>query len=184
MRVAQLVSTITLAAICAACAFGDAVVLSPRQLAAYDVNVLPYVAGHGLLAEISGDPFPAADGQLAAAVAEALARHHFGPIFPVYLERPEGFRSPYRAVMVFDPAPAPGRTTLCERVPDSQPDGERLRVAAAFCASDQLLSSVSGSVGGVIGPGDARFRQLLSQVSTELFPPFDDRGANADRFLP
>jgi hypothetical protein len=184
MRVIEFAVAITLVAAAVGCAAGDGVVLSPRQLAAYDVSDLPYVAGHGLLAEIAGAPFAAADGQLRTVVVDALARRHFGPVFPVHTARPKGFVSPYRVVMVFHPVPAPGRATLCERVPRSQADGERIRVSAAFCAGEQLLSSIRGSVAAVEGPGDPRFRRLLSQISTELFPPFDDRGANSDEFLP
>ena len=184
MRVIEFAVAITLVAAGAGCAADDGVVLSPRQLAAYDVSDLPYVAGHGLLAEIAGSPFPAADEQLKEAVTDVLARGHFGPVFPVHTERPAGFVSPYRVVMVFDPVIAPGRATLCESVPGSQADGERVRVSAAFCAGEQLLSSVKGSVRGVRGPDDPRFHDLLSRISTELFPPFDDRGANSDEFLP
>lgn len=168
----------------AGCASSEGVVLSPRQLAAYDLADLPYVADRGLLAEIRGNPFGQDDAALAAEVKDALARRHFGPVFPVHTERPQGFVSPYRVVMVFDPAPYAGRASLCERAPASQPNGERVRVRAAFCASDQLLSYVSGSVVGAAGPEDPRFRHLLTLIATELFPPYDNRRGDQDGLLP
>lgn len=159
----------------AGCADGGSVVLSPRRMAAYDVGSLSYVADRGLLAEIVGNPFKTDKQGLDAVVSEVLSSHHFGPVFPVVTEPSPDFRSPYRVVMVFNPAPAAGRATLCERVPESLPPGDVVRVAAAFCASDKLLTSLKGSISGASGPDDPRFRRLIGLVSLELFPPFDDR---------
>lgn len=156
---------------------GAGVQVSPRYMSSYTTDDVRYAAKEGIHAEIVGSPFAAeAQDRLEAVITESIARSHFGPTLPVYIEPPEDFISPYRVIMVFNPTTR--SYPLCENTPEAGPSDGVVRVAAAFCDSDRSLTEVKGSAADVQDPGDARFRQLIGTMTSELFPPFDERDDN------
>ncbi len=53
------------------------------------------------------------------------------------------------------------------------PQDGRLKVIAAFCAgSHQVSTNVHGIVHGVTSPKDEGFRDMMTQVTWWLMPPF------------
>ena len=161
----------------AGCVGSTGVQVSPRYMSSYTTDDVRYAAKEGVRAEIVGNPFAAeAQDQLEAVITESIAHDHFGPTLPVYTEPPEDFISPYRVVMVFNPTTR--SYPLCEDTPEAGPNDGTVRVAAAFCASDRSLTEVKGSASDVQGPDDPRFRELISTMTLELFPPFDERDDN------
>lgn len=161
----------------AGCLGTTGVQVNPRYMGSYTTDDVRYAAKEGVLAEIVGSPFAAeAQDRLEAVITESIARSHFGPTLPVFTEPPEDFVSPYRVVMVFNPTTR--SYPLCANTPEAGPGGGTVRVAAAFCASDRSLTEVKGTAVDVQGPDDARFRRLIGTMTTELFPPFDERDDN------
>ena len=154
-------------------AMGD-VVLSPTSFyPAYTPTVLNYAASRGgMPTEILGNPFQVPEEELARAVTRMMTGSHFGPPVRFLTETPEDFASPYRVVLLFDSKPHHTTLKLCGEDARSlvrQSNGV-LRVHAALCANDKPLTSVSGRVSGASGPGDARFRKLIGQITINLFP--------------
>jgi len=163
----------------AGCAGSTDVRVSPRYMGPYTTSDVRYAAKEGVRAEIVGNPFaPDARDELEAVITESIARDHFGPRLPVYTEPPEDFISPYRVVMVFNPIAR--SYPMCAEMPESGPGDGTVHVVAAFCASDQVLTELKGRASGVQSPDDPRFRELISTMTTELLPPFDERHDDND----
>ena len=130
----------------------------------------------GIHTVVFGNPFNVEKEQLDALITETMFRAHPGPVVRFLTERPEGSRSPYRVVMLFNPTGNAQIQKLCEN--PNQPTegrGASVRLAAAFCANDIRESSGIGSVPAVDGPDDPAFKQLVRAVTRQLFPrDFDD----------
>ncbi len=174
----SLLSLVILAGAGAACTSTD-VVLSPTSYyGAYTPTVLNYAAtSGGILVEVVGNPFDAPKGDLERAITGAMTGSHFGPNVDFVTTPPEGFRSPYRIVMVFDSTQGYTQHKLCSQTESIEPDaGESVRVNAALCAAEKPLTGVTGWVSDVTGPDDPKFRRLISQITTSLLPP-----SNPDR---
>ena len=45
-----------------------------------------------------------------------------------------------------------------------------VQVAASFCGSGSLISTTSGWIDSSTGPDDPAFAQLITQITTDLFP--------------
>ena len=171
----------------AACA-GAAIVQPAIVTATYDPSVLQYIASRGgLPTEVVGNPFNAPDEQVHSVVRETMARSHFGPKFPFLAEKPQGFASPYRMVVVLIPAPGAAYHKLCAGAAASQagkPAGGEVRVAAALCATDRMITSTKGRVAGAREPQDPAFVGLIAQVSHALFPLRDEKDRDRMDWLP
>jgi len=169
-----------------ACAAGD-VMVNQRYLGRYSLADRNYAASRGLNTEIIGNPFTAAEDDLRSVVVEEIRDGHFGQPFRM-LSEDQADRSIYKVVFLFGQQPS-GYRAICAAEPgDGAPagggGGGEIRVRAAFCAGDALLTSTRGRVLGARSPDDPRFRRLISQIGFELFPPFDDKiGDNDGNFL-
>ena len=151
------------------------VVLSPTSYdGVYTPTVLNYAAtSGGILVEVVGNPFDAPKAELERATTDAMTGSHFGPAVDFVTTKPEGFRSPYRIVLVFDPTQGYTPSKLCRQTQYIEPGtGEIVKAHAVLCAGAKALTGVSGRVGDVTGPDDSQFRHLISQITTNLLPPF------------
>ncbi len=160
------------------------VVLSPTSFyAAYTPTVLNYAATHGgILMEVVGNPFDAPQKDLEQAITQSMTGSHFGLKVAFATTPPEEFASPYRVVMVFDAAQNHTDSKLCRFDHGIDPQtGDKVRVHSALCAKDKPLTAVSGEVADASGPGDPRFRQLIRQITVNLFPPFNPDRRDSDR---
>ncbi len=169
----SLLSLVILAGAGSACLSTD-VVLSPTSFdGAYTPTVLNYSAtSGGMLVEVIGNPFDAPKADLERSITGAMTDSHFGPHVDFVTTPPEGFRSPYRIVMVFDSNQGYTQIKLCGQTGSISPEpGESVRVHTALCAAEKPLTGVSGRVGEVTGPDDPKFRRLISQITTNLLPP-------------
>jgi hypothetical protein len=161
----------------------DRVVLSPTS---FYITYTPFVVNSasttgGILVEIVGNPFDVPQADLERAVTTAMTGSHFGPPVDFVTTKPEGFRSPYRIVLVFDATRGYTEAKLCKDGKSIEPGtgGDYVKVNAALCAADQPLTGVNGRVGGLTGPDDPKFRRLMSQITTNLLPPYNpDRRRN------
>ena len=173
MRISALVG---LGLLCAGCA--DATrVYNVEQRPSYDVTEYGYAAGRRDLATIvRGDPFGMGEERFEDALVEALERHPPRPQPTNFTTEPGPSARPYyHAVFLFDAPPATGWTGLCQtppQVPEVDTDGV-VRLTAAFCRGQGVLTKATGEVAGVTGVDDPRFDALLGQVVIALVPVTD-----------
>jgi hypothetical protein len=161
-----------------ACA-GTATVQPANITSAWEPGILQYIASRGgLPTKIVGNPLLAPDEQVHATVRDTMAKSHFGPDFPFLAEAPQGFSSPYRMVVVLDAVASPAYHKLCAEpgLPGAakKADGGEVRVSAALCAGDSMVTGTAGRVSGVRDPADPAFIALIAQVSHELLPRKDE----------
>jgi len=169
----SLLSLVVLAGAASACTSTD-VVLSPTSYyGAYTPSVLNYSAtSGGILVEVVGNPFDVPKADLESAITSAMTGSHFGQQVDFVTTPPEGFRSPYRILILFDPTQNYTANKLCKQGKSIQPGtGEIVKVHAALCANGAALTGVSGRIGGVTGQDDPQFRRLISQITMNLLPP-------------
>lgn len=162
------------------CTAGE-VQVSPRYMTYYTLMDRNYAASRGLATELIGNPFDVPESELRRVVVDTIRTSHFGQPFRMLSDAEADHRSPYKVVLAFDQRPG---YALCRSGPsDATPaatDGGDIRVYAAFCARDRILTATRGRVSGATGPDDPRFRRLISQVGFELFPPFDETKGDND----
>ena len=174
---------------------GGVVTNPPSVTGTYDFQTLDYIAAKGgMVTEIIGNPFNAPKAEVEAVVNRILAQSHPGQRFPFFSQVPEGFPSPYRVVVLLNQGTAYSGQRLCGESyllqaretasrPSSQGPGT-VEIAAAFCAREIYLTSVSGRATGVGSLESRTFRKLLNQVGHELFPRRRlDRNGAGDAFF-
>lgn len=153
----------------------------------YYPHLLTYAASKGgMKTDILGSPFGGSDrAQLEETVTRRLSEATPGVKMDYFTEAPAGHSSPYRVVMLFDPAPGQPVHDLCAR-PDlkSQPPGDgEVEVTAAFCQGGKAFTRLDGHVGNVESPSDPAFQDFIGQVARGLFPYSDvERDSGAGDF--
>ena len=161
---------------------GGVVILPASYYSGYKPTVLSYAAAHGgVLVEVQGNPFEVPKDDLERIIVRVMARSHFGPDVAFVTTPPDNFVSPYRVVLLFDSKLGYTALKLCGYDAEANPPQTNgvLRVHAALCANEKPLTSVSGYLTQESSPDDARFRQLIGQITTNLFPPRDpNRGGD------
>ena len=153
---------------------------------AYTPTVLNYSAtSGGMMVEVVGNPFDTPKADLERSITGAMTGSHFGQQVDFVTALPEGFRSPYRIVMVFDSSQNYTEKKLCEQGRSIQPGtGEIVKAHAALCANGAALSGVSGRIGGVASHEDPQFRRFIALMTTNLLPPLNpDRRGHRSGFL-
>jgi hypothetical protein len=145
--------------------------LGKAYFGSYERTAFNHAARNGEVPTVVyGNPFA---GDRAAFAQEVAARmkppaHYGGPVAFTAV----GSSRDHRLAMIFNPASGQSDIGLC-RNQVSKTKGrvqEELRVLAAFCAGERVLSSVRGRVEAISSSADPRFQQLLDQVSLALFP--------------
>ena len=172
------------AGVLAACA---APITTPPQVNSYSPSLLSYVAKRGgMRTEIYGNPFGADQAQVNQAVLRSLEEGSRGPHFPFYDNPPADFKQTAYHVVVAFGSDGPQGYRLCTGPSGGAPtnDGGTVRVSAAFCSGEKVVTSVSGRVQNATGPEDPAFRSLMRQVALALFPSRDLQrdGANGADF--
>jgi hypothetical protein len=92
----------------------------------------------------------------------------------------------FRIVVVFDPTQGYTPSKLCRQIQYLEPGtGEIVKVHTVLCAGGKALTGLFGRVGDVTGPDDPQFSQLISQITTNLLPPFrpNRRGGRSGTFF-
>lgn len=180
-RLASLVGIALIAGALAACA--DAVTVRPTYVGSYHPSMLTYQARQGAMkTEIFGNLFSAPKATLDNAVTGAMSGSIFGRPVQFATAVPPENRSPYRVVMVVNPAKSMASDELCQT--SDYPTGgpaSTLRMEAAFCANGQALTATGGTVAGVQSADDPKFRTLVRQIALALFPVEDPNRDNGDR---
>ena len=159
-----------------------------HYLGNYDPSMLAYAAGEGALyTEIRGNPFNAPKRQVDQMITDTMYGSHFGPLVPFVLEKPEDYRSPYRVLIVFDPDPLRDAANFCrEDVQPGPTELGRIRFVAVLCANEDRETSVALRGSGITSPDDARFRQMVRQMTALILPRKNPtlRSGRDSRFTP
>lgn len=170
----------------AACA-GSVVVQMGNITPKYYPGLVGYIASRGgLPTEVVGNPFDAPDEQVSAVVRETMAKSHFGPDFPFLAEKPLGFSSSYRMVVVLGSNGDTGYHKLCAGVHapgGGESGGAEIRMTAALCVGDSMVTGTTGRVSGVRAPDDPAFAALISQVTHELLPLKNEQMQDRENIL-
>ena len=140
---------------------------------------------HGeMITRVHGTPFSGDAGELERAVTRLMKGANLGPEVD-FTPKPSGKGSdPYHVVMVFNAPRGLSEESICaERLEiEPRPNRDSLTLLTGFCIEDTLLSTSSGSVGGVTTLEDPKFRELVRQVTYSLFPGYDRHDMDADVF--
>jgi hypothetical protein len=143
----------------------------------YDPALLSYAAKEGpVYTEILGNPYSGNQAQEAERVVTvALEEAQFsGRPLTFVSERPQDYRSPFRVVVLFNPAPAAAANKICGDADQPRRDtdnGDEVSIMMVLCQSSSRVSSVSGYTADAAtaeAPGLAR---LLRQAAAEIFSP-------------
>lgn len=130
-----------------------------------------YHGGRDTEVIVYGNPF----GMDARAFAEAVTRHmqgaNAGPSTN-FTTTPANAERNLRVVMAFN-ADTSGYRLCSGRPVAGGPQGETIRLNAAWCWENSPQSSVEAETGAVSGVGDPRFRALVRQTVLNLFPRED-----------
>ncbi|MEM7168868.1 MAG: hypothetical protein AAF530_01765 [Pseudomonadota bacterium] len=149
---------------------------APYQASNYRPVFLGYAAKKGgIYTNVSDAPFPSETTARDQVITRTLEESHFGPPVSFYVDPALQQGSPYRVELAFNPAINASADKLCQssEVPRSDyPD--QIRVMAAFCNSDYLLTSTVAWIPRVDNPADPTFTQLMRQVGVQIFPPQGD----------
>ena len=177
-RLSRTAATAVLGAALTACAAGG-IIIQPPNIGSYDPEMLGYAASRGaLLTQVVGNPFGLPQQEVEAAVVDSMAGVQIGPRVKFSTRVSAAQASPYRVVVLLNPAPGAQVAQLCGAAtqPTTQSIGavsDKLRAMAAFCSDDTVVTSVAGSAAGVRGPKDPAFRGLIRGMVRELFPRRD-----------
>jgi hypothetical protein len=161
-----------LGAVLAGCAAtGDTITHSERY-PAYTGAVMGYAAGgRDLRVDIKGNPTTAAQGDVDHAVLGAMQAAYGGNTH--FTKTPdERARENFRVVLLFDaPANSNGHA-LCADDARATPPGPqgRLRIQAAFCQRQTVLSEVVGEAPAIAGPADPALARLVGRLTLALLP--------------
>ncbi len=112
-RFMRLIVIVSMAAAAASCA-ADGTTVLPLYVGSYDPGMLNYAASKGgMLTEIVGNPFDVPKEEVGRAVTNNMTGSHFGPKVVFTTKASPDNPSPYRVVVLFDPAPNAQAQRLC-----------------------------------------------------------------------
>ena len=152
---------------------------------AYTPQFVNSLAQYGAVpTEVIGNPFDARKERLDEVVTQTARNAHFGQDLNFTTSPPADSISPYRLVVLFNPARNARPERLCSD--SNQPTAaapDRVAVMMAFCSSDYRISSTVGTRGGISGVEDPGLRDLLASTVTVLLPPqrYDINGPESRR---
>lgn len=140
------------------------------------LSTFAYAAANGEMnTVVIGNPFDIPEDALGRVITDTMQGNHYGPRTTFTTTPSPEARSDYRIVMMFDRPRAMNRQQLCGPKAQLQPEprGDRLRLATAFCASNQLLSWVDSSIRTPASPDDPAFRRMIANAIFNLIPSRD-----------
>ncbi len=117
---------------------------------------------HYLRADVSGNPFAIEQSEFDALVSDAIQpRPDLQPT-----------HAGYRVRLAFNGPATTSADHACGTTGGTGNTGGEIRLIAAFCSgSGQALTYLVGSVSGITGAHDPRFRKFVRWAIVRLFPP-------------
>ena len=179
MSIISRFAALSVAGIMLAACGGGALKVRPPYVGSYDPGMLQYAVSKGaILTEVVGNPFDASKEEVDAAVTRSMTGATFGRMARFTTKVSPDNNSPYRVVVLLDPALGAQANRLCSD--PGQPtaaSSDRTRAMAAFCSSDTAITSIAGSTAKAQGIGDPAFGELIQRMTMDLFP-IQDPGIN------
>lgn len=124
-----------------------------------------------VLVELLGEPL-AVGGKLSHSEFAALVGSTFGaePWIKMTADKAKAAQPDFRLIWVVDPVAWLSPDAACQGKAASAPvrRAERLEMRAYFCSEQRTLSAVQGSVKRPASSDDARWQQLVRQMSRQL----------------
>ncbi|MDX1402347.1 MAG: hypothetical protein R3245_10520 [Kiloniellales bacterium] len=170
-----------------ACA--GSVVTTPALIdESYDPNSLAYIVKEGpVLTEIIGQPFAGQEKMVDEVITTTFQETQItGHNISFTTDAAKAGKSPYRMVILFDPAPSANPDKLCESsdgdsIKQAKVTGGpgQIRMLVSFCNSERSGASLMGYV-TADSPTEPQFKKLIQQASLELFSnrSIERRGGN------
>lgn len=163
-----------LAVLISACANLPVTVVRPANIKSHvGLDLVDNIAKYdGVPTVVAGNPFGGPNDRFGATVTETIRGAHFGQDLNFTTTPSADNRSPYRLIVLFNPAPSARPERICDDL--DQPTASRrdgLSVLMVLCSSEHPVVWTVGSRGGVSGTGDPGFRALLRATTLELFQP-------------
>lgn len=164
-------------AVAAACSSTGGVTSVSDNSNRYTPNQVNYATSGGeVRTVILGNPFAMSK----TAFDDSVTRHMEGrPLWSSharYTTQPSAeAQTAYHVAMAFNPPANYDGNDVCanrENAP-AQVSAGYVRVVAAFCSTDERLSDTQAYSGGISGPTDPIFVDLIHQVMIDLFPQRD-----------
>ena len=172
MPVTSRLAALSVAGVVLAACGGGAVKVQPPYIGSYHPGMLQYAISRGaILTEVVGNPFDAPKEEVDAAVTRSMTGATFGKMARFTTKTSPGYGSPYRVVVLLNPALGAQANRLCSD--PGQPTAawpDRIRATAAFCSGDKAITSIAGSTAKVQGPRDPAFSGLIRRMTLDLFP--------------
>ena len=160
----------------------------PRTMASrrptYDSDEFARIAGgRDCHVVIHGNPFQDQgynSETFAESVVAAMQGQNWGPVTRFTARASANTHPDYRVTLLFNGPTSVRASDLCSGTVTNAHSAEntqgRMRVLAAWCKEDSVLSEVSGWIDGVTAPTDRRFVRLIAQVTRDLFPSQTEPG--------
>ena len=171
----------TMGAIAGLLAGCTGVVTGPAHIdSSYDPSVLAYAVKEGpVYTEIVGQPYAAGDDGFQSVVTESLREAQITGRRMEFTADPAlaSQRSPFRVIVLFNPAPYANPRRICENPaqPMRDPEPNRVRAMVAFCNGDYPMASITGHAPAA-SPQAPQFSSLFHQVALEIFSTRSIRG--------
>lgn len=145
------------------------------------LSTFAYAAADGEMnTVVVGNPFDMPKSALDRIVTDAMQGNHYGPRTTFTTTPSPDARAHFRIVMMFDRPRGMDRQQLCGPRENLTPEprGDRLRLATAFCARNELLSWVDSSILTPASADDAAFRRMIANATFNLIPSRDNDPGN------
>ncbi len=149
----------------------------------YRPTLFNYAAGgRDLEVRTIGNPYieqGLADQEFPAFVAASMQGRNLGQPTNFTTTPGETARDRYKVVIAFNPIEPATYRSLCEGEVQSGPTEEKVRVKAAFCqggrsGGQRVLTGVRADVVAEAGPNSEAFQGMMSGVTRDLFPLWDN----------
>ena len=178
-------SLLLTAALLSACS--NMVVTRPAYVdPSYEPVLLSYASKEGpVYTEVIGNPYGEQSAQVEQIITRSLMEAQFsGRQLDFVTQRPADYRSPFKVVVLFNPAPNADAARICEKSDQPQTAGSagEVSVMVALCNSDTRVSSIRGFANTSATPDNPAIAQLIRQVAAEIFSPrsIQRRGDGSD----
>ena len=139
-------------------------------------HLVTAVTTSAIQTRIQNNPFPSSKDVLNLTVTRAMGGRHQDVVTTFAYEPASDERGLYTLIIRFEPPRSLSGAELCQgdEGPGADSVAGKVRLLAAFCLGDDVLSEVKGEVGGVESVDNPAFKLLIQQTLLALFPP-DER---------
>lgn len=135
-----------------------------------------------ILTEVHGNPFPMPMDRFRDLVLTHMKDAAKGPPASFVATASQGTVAPYKVVAVFNAATGSVTDDMCAdgAAVTRTEAGPRVRLDMVFCLGDEVKTEVAGTVGGLTGTADPKFRDLVRAVTYAMIPSQDGEDTGDD----